>query len=102
MRKIIENGAQNLEKSVPKWIKIAFRREPMQKNRKSVKTSNAPSFLVHFCYPRASKIQQNSLKSGVENEIKIKCDFEVDVSRILEDFGAILDPKSFKKERKTA
>ena len=48
------------------------------KNRKSVKTSNTPWFLVHFRYPRGSKIQQNSLKSGVQNEIKIKCDFDVD------------------------
>ena len=70
------------------------------KNSKSVKTINPPSFLVHFWYPRGSKIQQISLKSGVENELKIKCDFEVDFCRILEDFGAILGPKIDPKWKK--
>ena len=70
------------------------------KNSKSVKTINPPSFLVHFSYPRGSKIQQISLKSGVENELKIKCDFEVDFCRIFEDFGGILGPKIDPKWKK--
>ena len=70
------------------------------KNSKSVKTINPPTFLVHFWYPRGSKIQQISLKSGVENELKIKCDFELDFCRIWEDFGAILGPKIDPKWKK--
>ena len=77
--------AKNDRKWCPKSSKIdpkidqnRIQKGAETKNRKSVKTNNTPSFLVHFCYPWGSKIQQNSLKSGVENEIKIKCDFEVE------------------------
>ena len=98
--------AKNDRKWYPKSLKIDFKivKNRLQKgaegkNRKSVKTSNAPSFLVHFCYPRGSKIQQNSLKSGVENEIKIKCDFEVDFSQIWVDFGAIQHRPKIEQKR---
>ena len=46
----------------PKMVQNRFQKRAEAKNRKSVKTSNTPSFLVHFRYPRGSKIQQNSLK----------------------------------------
>ena len=81
-------------------VQNQFQKGAEVKNSKSVKKINPPSFLVHFCYPRGSKIQQNSLKSGVENEIKIKCDFEDDFSRILEDLGAILGSKIVEKWKK--
>ena len=100
MRKMFENGPQNHSKIDPKMLQNRLQKGAEAKHRKSVKTNNTPSFLVHFCYPRASKIQQNSLKSGVENEIKIKCDFEVDFSMILEDFGAILGSKIVRKWKK--
>ena len=100
MRKMFENGAQNLSKIDPKMVQNRLQKGAEVKNSKSVKTINPPSFLVHFWYPRGSKIQQISLKSGVENELKIKCDFEVDFCRILEDFGAILGPKIDPKWKK--
>ena len=53
------------------------------KTGRSVKTINPPSFLVHFWYPRGSKIQHISLKRGVENGLKIKCDFEIVFSWML-------------------
>ena len=70
------------------------------KNNKSMKSINPRTFLVYFRYPWGSKIQQKYLKSGVENELKIKCDFESDVYRIFEDFGAILGPKIDPKWKK--
>ena len=93
MRKMFENGPQNHSKIDPKMLQNRLQKGAEAKHRKSVKTINPPSFLVHFWYPRGSKIQQISLKSGVENELKIKCDFEVDFCRISVDFGAILAPK---------
>ena len=78
MRKMLENGPPNSSKIDPKMVQNRLQKGAEVKNSKSVKTINPPSFLVHFWYPRGSKIQQISLKSGVENGLKIKCGFEVD------------------------
>ena len=100
MRKMFVNGSPNHSKIDPRMPQNRLQKGAEVKNSKSVKTINPPSFLVHFWYPRGSKIQQISLKSGVENELKIKCDFEVDFCRIWEDFGAILGPKIDPKWKK--
>ena len=80
MRKIIENGIKNPLKINAKKVQNQLQKEAEvnKKKRSSVNTINPLSFLVHCCYPRGSKIQQHCLKSGAENEIKIKCDFEID------------------------
>ena len=78
MRKMFENGPQNQSKIDPKMLQNRLQKGAGAKNRKSVKTNNPPTFFVYFSYQRKSKIKRKSLKSGLENEIKTKCDFEVD------------------------
>ena len=83
-------------------IQNRFQKRAEAKNRKSVKTNSSRTFLVHFAIRGGLKIQQNSLNRGLENEIKIKCDFEVDFSQIWEDLGAILGRKIVPKSEKKA
>ena len=71
-----------------------------RKNTKSVKTSNPPSFLLHFSKLRKSKNQENLVKNAFENDLKFKCDSDLDFLRILEDFGAILGAKIGPKWKK--
>ena len=71
------------------------------KKQESAKTSNTSSSFLHVCDLRGSKIH-HFLKSGVEKEIKIECDFGFDFWRIWEDFGTTWDPKSSQNGRKTA
>ena len=69
-----------------------------------MKTNNPPSFLLDFSKLRESKNQENLVKDALENDLKFKCDSELDVLRIWVDFGHILgariEPKSKKNEIK--
>ena len=82
-RKSTPKPFQNRSQDGPKSTSEGSRREKQQK-----------------CKNNKTFIQQNSLKSGVENDMKIKCDFEFDFCRISVDFGAILAPKINPKWKK--
>ena len=65
-----------------------------------MKTNNPPSFLLDFSYLRDSTNQENLVKTTLENDLKFKCDSELDFFEILVDFGAILGAKIEPKWKK--
>ena len=65
-----------------------------------MKTNNPPSFLLDFSKLRKSKNQENLVKNAFENDLKLKCDSELDFFRNLVDFGAILGAKIGPKWKK--
>ena len=81
-----------------------LQKKAKRKNTKSMKTNNPPSVLLDFSKLRKSKNQKNPVKNALENDLKFKCDSELEFLRILEDFGAIfgakIAPKSTKNEIK--
>ena len=82
-------------------VENRFHKRAEVKKRKSVKTNNAPSFLLYFSCSGGSKINEKTLKNSIENESEFKCGFEVDFLTIFLDFRSTLGPKmepTFEKE----
>ena len=65
-----------------------------------MKTINPLSFLLDFSYLRDSTNQEHLVKTTLENDLKFKCDSEVDFLKILVDLGAILGAKIGPKWKK--
>jgi hypothetical protein len=92
VHKILKNRPQDNPKSPSE--------ESRSKKQEKCKNEQPSIVFGTFLLSVGSKILQNSLKSGVENEIKIKCDSEVDFSRIFDDFGVTLGSKIVQKSKK--
>ena len=67
-----------------------------------MKTNNPLSFLLDFSKLRESKNQENLVKDALENDLKFKCDSEVDFLMILMDFGTISGTKIGPKSKKNS
>ena len=100
IREMVENRCQNHSKIDAKMYQNRLQKKAKRKNTKSVKTNDPPSFLLDFSKLRESKNQENLVKDALENDLKFKCDSELDFSRILVDFGAILGAKIGPKWKK--
>ena len=56
--------------------------------------------MLDFSKLRKSKNQEHLVKNALENDLKLKCDSELDFFKILVDFGAILGAKIGPKWKK--
>ena len=100
IREIVENRCQNYSKIDAEMYQNRLQKKAKRKNTESVNTNNPPSFLLDVSKLWKSKNQENLVKNALENDLKLKCDSELDFFRILVDLGAILGAKIGPKWKK--